>query len=350
MGQDLFNKTLEIEHKAVDKFVSYANTNKAKLGKDIVSGILLVIIFGLFGCFDFVSLSFKFEYLMQVSYWTRTITKAIAGICAYHIGINFSWDREIEKDMQLEEQSRKYDRLIKLKDQKTFNTYVVEVLNPQEKRKAYIAKINKKIYWLNRFARHKDKLLYSSDDEKDNEKKLKNRYCIKRTELEKLKSDEYIEKNFNSLDVKYNYIDPIIFDLEIDGKSSYKGYKVKGSVAVGKARRTTTTFASMILVSMFITSIGIGANSEEFEKQLQSFWYWLLTTFSDVGIIIWKVIQGFFASRKIIAEEITLPITHRNQILEKYIEWCAVNNIEISKAKQIYDKIVQEEERLKSVA
>ena len=40
-----------------------------------------------------------------------------------------------------------------------------------EKKKAYINKINKKLYWLDKFARNKDKLLYSykSQDEKKNE-------------------------------------------------------------------------------------------------------------------------------------------------------------------------------------
>lgn len=117
------------------KFVNYATSNKEKLGKVVIDTILLIIIFAVFGCFDFVTFTFQFSNILQASFWAKVISKAIAGgICAYNIGINLSWDREIEKDMILAEQTDKYARLIKLKDNKTFEYYVSNVFNKEQKK------------------------------------------------------------------------------------------------------------------------------------------------------------------------------------------------------------------------
>lgn len=345
MKSDLIGRGLDKTDNAIDTIVSYANTNKEMIRKDIINGLLLLIIFGIFGCFDFVNMSFNFQNILTASYWTRTISKVIAGICAFHIGINFSWDREIEKDMNLKANAEKYNRLILCKEQKSFNNFIINVVNPREKIKAYLSQINLKIYLLDKVAPNKYKLLYSSTKESDQALKEKNKYCIRKKELEMLKSDEYIKANIDTLNVKYSYIDPIIFDLEIDGRSTYKGLKVKGNVVVGKAKRTATTVAGMVMFSMFTASLLVNPNSEQFAEQLSSFWYWFVNCCMDVGIIIWKVLQGFASSRKIISSEITMPLATRNQILTEYLEWCVENKIETSKATMIYNKIVESEKQ-----
>lgn len=352
--KDTFNKGVDAGYDALARITSVAGSNSEKIGKTVVNGILLVIIFAVFGCFDFLTMSFHFEYLANVAFWTKVITKAIAGICAYNIGVNLSWDRELEKDLLLIENAKKYERLNKLRDNKSFNKYIVEVFNREEKKKAYVAYINRKLYWLDKFAFNKSKLLYSltSDiPEKQQEIELersKNRYCVKRKELESLKTDEYIERNLDSISVKYAYVDPIVFDMDIDGKSVYKGVKVKGSTTKARAKKTSSVMLSMICVSAFLTSIGLDANQEQFENQMVAFWHYVLTCAEDVGVILWKVLSGIFASRKMINSEITRPLVDRNMILVNYLDWCVENNIETSKAKQIYDKIVESETKLEN--
>ena len=349
---DTFNKGVDSGYDVIGKFISYANTSREKITKQIVNSVLLLIIFAVFGCFDFLTMSFHFEYIATASYWTRVISKSIVSICAYNIGINLSWDREIEKDIILKENADKYERLNKLRDSEIFNPYVMEVFNRQEKKKAYINKINRKLYWLDKFARNKDKLLYSykSKDETKmleiEEQKKNNWYCVKRKELEELKSEEYINENLDSINVRYNFVDPIIFDLELDGKSNYNGVKVKGSVTSGRGRATANVFVGMLGVSMFIASIGLDASQEQFTDNMVAFWHYLLTCAEDVGIILWQTLRGIFGSRKIISSEITQPLIGRNQVLLSYIQYCNDNNIKESKAKQIYDKIVESEKNL----
>lgn len=342
----MVDNVIDSGRNAVSKFLSYADTNRQKLTKVAIDFVLLLIIFAVFGCFDFLTLTFKFETLATAKFWSKVIAKAIAGsICAYNLGINFVWDRDIEKDKILDENAKKYERLLKLKDDKTFNYFVINVFNKEEKKRAYISQINAKIYKLNLISSKKDKLLYSSDNESDKELKKTNKYCIKRQELEDLKAEDYINKNIDSIDIKYNEVDPQVFSMEITGQPNYKGTKTKGNISRGKILSTSNGLLSMLLCTMFITIIGLDANQQQFESQMVAFWHYVLSMAEDVGIIAWQVLRGIWESPKLISQEITQPLVGRNKVLTEYVEWCAENKIESSKAHTIYQKILESEER-----
>ena len=72
----------------VDSAISLAATKKEFIGKQILNTILLFIILLVFGCLDFARLTFHFEYIVDPSYWGTVLSKTIAGVCAFNIGIN----------------------------------------------------------------------------------------------------------------------------------------------------------------------------------------------------------------------------------------------------------------------
>ena len=154
---DIINKTHDL--------ISYANSNRNKITKIIINSILLVIVFGIFGCFDFANFSIDATQLANWKYWTKVFSKTLGGSIVFNIGINLLFDKEVESDVELETQRKKYKELNDKKDESTFNYYVVEIFNREQKKKAYKSYINRKIYWLNKFARNKDKLLSSSNRE-----------------------------------------------------------------------------------------------------------------------------------------------------------------------------------------
>ena len=65
--------------------------------KQVVNGILLLVILLVFGCLDFMNATFHIEYIFEPSFWATVGSKLVAGICAFNIGINFMWDTEIKK-------------------------------------------------------------------------------------------------------------------------------------------------------------------------------------------------------------------------------------------------------------
>lgn len=304
----------------IDNAIGLASSKKEYIGKQIINTILLFIILLVFGCLDFAKLAFHFENLANVSYWGTVLSKTIAGVCAFNIGINLMWEIELRKDKILSAAIKLYNHLIKFKED-DFEYFVVHIYNPKEKIKAYISQINKRIFRLNKLARDRDKLLYSSDLEENQEKKLTNKYCIKRQELEDLKTEEYIKKNLDALKVRYYYVEPSVFELEIDGSVAIHGVKTKGNVSFGKARASTNVVLGMVGVSMFLTAIGLELNQEQFANQMVRFWHYLMKCATDVGIVLWQTYRGMLNSRKIISQEYTQPYVGRNKVLKEYYAW-----------------------------
>lgn len=314
-----FEKISEVNDSVLGA-VGLVASKKEFVVKQFINSVLLFIILLVFGCLDFATLTFHFEFLGNINYWVTTLSKTIAGVCAFNIGINLMWETELKKDKILAEAITVYNHLIKGKGD-DFEYFVTHIFNPIEKKKAYISQINRKIYRLNRFSRASDKLLYSSDLKERQAEKLTNKYCIKRAELEELKSEEYIEKNLDSLNVRYQVVDATVFELEIDGSTISTGVKTRGNVTMGKVRASSNVILGMVLISMFITAITLELNKEEFANQMTRFWHYVLKCATDVGIVLWQTYRGMLNSRNIISKELTQPYTGRNKVLKNYYKW-----------------------------
>lgn len=322
----------------VGRAIGMAQSKKEIIGKQIINVFLLFIILLVFGCLDFATLEFHFEYISTISYWSTVGTKVIAGICAFNIGINIMWENELKKDMILAKAIRIYNLLITYKKD-NFEYFVTHEFNPAEKRKAYISQINHKIFILNKFSRAKDRLLYSSDLPERQEEKKHNKYCIRRQELEDLKNEEFITKNIDALKVRYHEVDATVFDLEINGAVPIHGVKTKGNITAGKAKETSNVVMGIFCFSMFITAFTLTANKEQFESQMVAFWHYCLKCCEDVGIVLWQLTKGMLKTRKIISSELTQPYVGRNKVLLRYVKWCSDNQ---TMEKETFSKIENE--------
>lgn len=308
--------------------------------KQFVNSVLLFVILLIFGCLDFATLKFHGEYLISISYWGQTATRAVAGICAFNIGINILLDNEIKKSAELEKNLSTYNRLIKQKDT-DFEYFVTKVFNPKLKVQAYKNWVSRKIYRLNKWSRRKDRLLYSSDLPENQHLKKKNRYCIKRAELEELKSDSYINKNINSLNVRYTEVDPAVFELEINGATKSNKVVVSGNINVGRAKETATVLLSMVLISMLTTSFTLGADKQEFENNMVAFWHYCLKAMEDLGVVCWQFFNGIMRTRKVVSDNLTRPYANRNYVLQEYVNWRHETNAQDS---PVFELIKEEEE------
>lgn len=293
--------------------------------KQAINTILLFIILLVFGCLDFMTATFHLEYLLQASFWATVGSKLIAGICAFNIGINFMWDTEIKKDLVLAENKTKYEHL-KQFQYDDFEEFVIKVYNPMMKIRAYLSQINYKISLLNRFSRRKDRLLYSSDLPENKEKKKTNKYCRIRQELEDLKDKDFIEKNLDSLKVRYIEVDPTIFELEIDGSKPVYGTKTKGSATIGKVKASSSVAVGMLGFAMFTTSLVFEFNGQEFASNMEAFFHYLLKCVEDTAVVLWQLFRGMMKCRKIISSEYTQPYAGRVKVYSEYQKWRLTKN------------------------
>ena len=184
---------------------------------------------------------------------------------------------------------------------------------------AYKNYINFKIVRLNKFAKKKDKLLYSSKLRE--EEKERNRYCIVRKQLEELKTDEYVDANIDSLEVKYKDIDAGIFELEINGSQKIIENKVTGSVNKGRVVMSITTLMGVIAGPIIINSISLDPNDEELVEGTVAAINYAIKMASDIAIIIWQFLRGIFSTHNIVSQQITMPLAERVKILKKYYSY-----------------------------
>ena len=304
----------------IDIFSSLISSKKEYLGKQALNLLLLTVILIVTGCMDFMHPALHLERVFNISFWSAIISKLIAGICAYNIGINLLWDITIKRDTILASAIETYNRLITY-IQIDFEFFITKVFNPELKRKAYISSINRKIYLLNKFSRPKDRLLYTSDLPERQEEKKTNKYCILRKQLEELKSEEYIKKNFDALNVRYMEVDPAIFELEINGSQKTTGIKTRGSVTEGKAKASVNVALTMLLISAFTTALAFELSGSELVEEVGTFMGYLIKCVIDVATIIWQFLRGMFSVRTLVSKEVTEPYNGRNKVLQCYIDW-----------------------------
>jgi len=313
---DKVNKVNE----SLDTVAGLISSKREFIVKQAANSALLFVILIVFGCLDFATLTFHGEYLLTASYWGTIGTKMIAAICALNIGINMMLDNEIKKSEELKRNIEIYNKLIVLKDT-DFEYFVNHIFNKQLKIAAYKSEINKIIHLLNKISRRRDRLLYSSELPENEGKKAKNIYCIKRKELEELKSDEFIEKNIDNIVVHYKEVDASVFELEINGATKTNGVKVTGNITVGRVKESTTIILSMLALSMLTTSFGLEASKEEFQNNMIAFWHYCLKAVEDTGIVLWQFVNGTLRARRIVSSQLTQPYAGRNAVLQSYVNW-----------------------------
>ena len=345
---ETYNKGLD----GIERFTNLLSSDKQRLVRIITNSISILIIMGVFGCFDFINWQFNFVKITTTEYWTHLMTRVVSGIASFNIGINFNWENAIRRATELKENIELYNILIKQKDDSNFSYFVNHVFNKKLKRRAYINKINRKIHRLDKFSRDRDRKLYDlviTESMTDSEKqsilnaKETNRYCKRRSELEYLKSEEYINRNLDSIGVRYPRVKPSSFNVEIDGKIRETEFVTEGNVGLGKFKASTGVALSMIVVSMALSFMSYSLNQEQFVDQMQAFWNFFINFVADVGLIIWRVFGGTRKAPKIVSEQLTQPYANRNTVLKEYIEWKETANLKPSKSFVKINELVDEE-------
>lgn len=293
-------------------------SKKQFITKQVTNVILLLIILVVFGCFDFLHLTFHAEYLIDPNYWINVLVKVVADICAYNIGVNFIIDDIIKRNSRLKRLVVEYENLNNNR-QEDFDEFI-DIYNVRERIKAYKSKINHKIYMLTKFSRRRDRLLYTNK-KVSAEEKIKNRYCRKRDELERIKTDEFIQENLNALDVKFNDVSAAVFDTELNGAEKVVRNQVTGSINKGRAIASASTMLGVIVFSVVLESVRLAPSQEEFENQMVAAAHYAAKISSDIAIIVWQFIRGVMGTHKIVSMQMTNPLAVRVDILKEYYEW-----------------------------
>jgi len=337
----------------MDNSISFISTatswlvdHKKRLLVNISSILMLIGICGVLGAFDFMSMSFVLERLLNIRYWSHIIARVVCLICALNLGINVFQVNAEEKNLLLQRDAIRYDKLIAYKEQNSFEYYITLQFSIQEKKKAWISKINKKIYTLGKFFRDTEKMLWSVPQEKLDssaklaKKKAKSLYCKKRAIYEEMKTDEWLDKNIDALRVhSFRAIDPSIFDLSINGKEKYSGFKLTSHSAIARGQKTITSILWMLMFSMLITIIGLDINEALIAQGVIGWISATVNAVMDVLFVLWQFYRGAKYTAKLVEEEQHRPYIDRIRILISYF---TSNKSPVENFSAVNDTISQE--------
>ena len=310
-------------------FASTASTwvadHKRRILVNVSSAIMIVIICGVMGCFDFFTMKFDITRLLEVRYWSHIFARTVCLICSLNIGINMFQPYAEERNYLLQRDSIRYDGLVGMKEQKSFEGFILLDFNPQEKKKAWVAHINKKINTLGRFASDKSRMLWGLPQEKLDanpslkEAKRKSWYCKKRAVLEEMKTEQWMNNNIDSLRVwTFHAIDPSVFDLSINGKEKYSGYKLTAHSGLARSSKTATSLMSFIAISAMITVWYMELDEQSLVNSVVGWLSCVINVCLDVSFVLWQFIRGSLYTTKLVEDEIHRPYIDRTRILVEY--------------------------------
>ena len=283
--------------------------NKTTILKNTFSILLLILILVVEGCFNFLTFEFKIERLLSLGFWTNVATKVVLLVLVRMWVMSIFIDIARNKNLDLKFQRNVNERLLETKDDK-FPRWVENVENRDIKIEFYKRKINKKLAKLEHHASSRDRMLYFSENE---EVKKTNKYCQKRKELEYILTDEYIEKNFEWLDIKiYPQIDSAIFDCPVTNNNIAKKYQLSS--------KTKNAILGTLLSACFLTLVTQTIwNSIELNGNKADLLVIMASLIMDFIFIGWQGLTGIGNAFSIVEQQEILPYVNRNRILEKYM-------------------------------
>lgn len=283
--------------------------NKTTILKNTFSVLLLILILVVEGCFNFLTFEFKVERLLSLGFWTNVITKVVLLLLVKMWVMSIFIDVARAKNRDLNFHKNVNERFLEVKDDK-FPKWVENVENKEIKIEFYKRKKSKDLAKVEHHASSHDRMLYFSDNE---EAKANNKYCKKRAELDYVMSDEYIEKNYEWLDIKvYPQIDSAIFDCPVTNTNIAKKYQLSS--------KTKTAIFATLLSACFITLVFQTVwNSIELSGNQASALVIITSLIMDMIFIGWQALTGISNAFSIVEQQEVLPYVNRNRILEKYL-------------------------------
>ena len=284
--------------------------NKDKLVKNIITTFLLLLILIIEGCFNFVSLSFDFIILSQIQFWIKIAFKIVMLLIVRALALNIFMVKARDNNKELQLEKSKNEKLVKLKDA-DFPYWVENIKNKEIKIEAWKEKINKKLARLEKKAKEKDIHIFY-DNTISEEEKLKNKYYSRKMRFLALLSNDFIEGNINTLQVKFQRLNSAIFDLPVNLETDNKKYQI-----TSKSRNAT--IASLAAASVGLLAFNIIFNGLDFSKNNAVLIATLLSLAVDMVFLLYQFFMGILDSYRIINTNELLPYINRNRILKEYL-------------------------------
>lgn len=304
------NKLEETKNNLITGIQSVVTTRKIT---SIFTGIIMM---GLIGVFQFISLGCDFSALLTTEFYLTLLYRTILVFLAYNVAVNFLYDKCM-KHSDIQNAISEFKLLTKVRDV-NFNEFLTTIYNPKRKKEAWRNKINLEITRLERRAIK-------------NPKKSEI-YMRKIQDLKSKLSDEYIDSRIDSLNVKYYHVLESDF-LSIETTDGLNAYKTRIDYEKTLAKSVLKKIIPYIIMSIIMGAV-IASSITKPTHEI------ILNLIMDLSIIVLRIGQGAYDTPRIISTAYLLPYKNRINILKEYIEWSA--SVPKSKSYMLVEKLESE--------
>lgn len=283
--------------------------NRDKIAKNIITTFLLILILIVEGCFNFITLEFNFSILYKAQFWIKIIFKMTLLLLVRMLALNIFKPKARENNKELQVEKNKNEKLSRLKDA-DFPYWIENVKNIEIKIEAWKNKITKKLLRLEQKASENDRHLYFSNSI-SKEEKMKNKYYRRKTYFLSLLTNDFIDSNINTLQVRFQRLDAAIFDLPVNLEHEENKYQIS-------SKSKSATFISLAVASIGLLVINIITSGLDFGKNDSILIATIISLSVDLVFLSYQFLMGILDSYRIINSNELLPYINRNRILKEY--------------------------------
>ena len=276
-----------------------------KIGRVAPYVFLYILSFLVVGLFNFVTAEVRTEIWSDGEFWNKTISQSIANLIVFSTTIGLFNRKNMEEDAEYLEMYSLVSRTVREDIESDFGQWVFDK-NKEEKIKAYIEKINRKIAKQELKATPEDLNIWYYG--KEEEKKINN-YCINRYKLLKLIEKERLDKFIISIDVDYDEINRSFVESGEEKDIVKQNKKLAGPGKVVKDN--APNFALGIGFVIFINSFVYQSNVMD-----AAFWF---QAFFSLSILIYMFILGKSYSDTYMKKVLLVDLQTRFNIIRDYL-------------------------------
>ena len=287
---------------------------------------------------DWVDMRFTLSKITTSEYWSDVIIQTIMYSCALilfnllkleKLELNNQEYANLLKSYSGKDENEIFTGALKYKDD-GFEKYVYEVLNPSIKKKFLKKKYETKLAMLEKISRDSYQLEYDKvedylliDGNKIENYTFKNRhtkhYYFRRKELELLKSDEYINKHYQSMYVRYPKVNPYTFTEYLNIKTNDRTmYQTTNKTARDVSTSLTRKFIYSILGAIVIGMLLINPSASQLLEQANGWIALMIQYIIRVGMITANSVMGIYNAKRIFRDNFLRPISNRIRMLNEY--------------------------------
>jgi hypothetical protein len=269
--------------------------------------ILCLLIVIIIGGYQLIEADYDFSILLSFKFWQDILIMQFANIMIIWGKSKLDIDTYIVTDKDVIDKTNKIKEVVNSSVENDIDDYLSQE-NKKRKIKVWKNKINNKTIKLDKRAKIKDKELYKLGKE---EEKQKNRYCRKKTKLEKYISDEWIEKNIQYLKVKYIPLRRYEITTGANQKEEY--YRLTGNIS-GKILKDSIP-RLLISLSMLLIFLSIQPELSDFS----------IGVLFMITVKLFSITYNFMLARDYAKNFIPTiylsDLQYRRDVLADYLSW-----------------------------